>query len=85
MPKQSTVRMNANAKRKLDKLQAETDLSQPALLDRAVELLEREMLAQRLASDFADVAADPEVLRKYNKIADVFDGAAGDGLRRREP
>lgn len=80
--KQPTVRVNQTAKQKLDKIQAQTELSQPALLDRAIDLLERDILAQQLESDFNELANDPEMLRRYSELSDVFDGAAGDGLRR---
>jgi hypothetical protein len=81
--KQPTVRVNLGAKQKLDQIQAQTDLSQPALLDRAIDLLERELLAQQLANDFADLADNEDALRKYNKISAVFEGASADGLHKK--
>jgi hypothetical protein len=81
--KQPTVRVNLGAKQKLDQIQAQTDLSQPALLDRAIDLLERELLSRQLADDFSDLANDEEALRKYNKISAVFEGASVDGLRKK--
>ncbi|HEY9790564.1 MAG TPA: hypothetical protein V6D22_09220 [Candidatus Obscuribacterales bacterium] len=64
--KQPTVRINAAAKQKLDRLQSQTDKSQPDLLDRAIDLLEWEMLAQQAAADFAAIADDPETLALYH-------------------
>lgn len=80
--KQPSVRINLAAKQKLDQIQAQTDLSQPALLDRAIELLEREMRAKQLEADFADLAADQASLEQYRTISEVFEGAAQDGLYR---
>jgi hypothetical protein len=80
--KQPTVRVNQPAKQKLDRIQAQTKLSQPALLDRAIDLLERDMLTKQLAEDLDDLARDPEMLRRYRELSEVFDGTAGDGLRR---
>lgn len=80
--KQPNVRVNLRAKQKLEQIQAQTDLSQPALLDRAIDLLERELLTQKLAGDFADLADNVDALRRYKEISDVFEGAAGDDLRR---
>jgi len=81
--KQPTVRMNAAAKIKLDQMQVTTDLSQPALLDRAVDLLERELLGEQMKAEFAAVADDPETLAAYNKLSAGFDGALRDGLKRK--
>lgn len=79
--KQPTVRVNARAKEKLDRMQAQTELSQPALMDRAIELLERELLAEQMKADFEALTADPDTLRRYSAIASVFDGAVSDGLK----
>jgi hypothetical protein len=81
--KQPTVRVNLTAKQKLNQMQAQTDLSQPALLDRAIDLLERELLFKQLAGDFADLADNNDALRRYNEISAVFEGAASDGLRKK--
>ncbi len=80
--KQPTVRVNLSAKQKLDQIQVQTDLSQPALLDRAIDLLERELLAQQLAADFTDLANNDDALRRYHEISAVFEGASADGLRK---
>lgn len=79
--RQPTVRVNAQAKEKLDRMQVQTDLSQPALLDRAIELLERELMAEQMKSDFEAIANDPETLAQYKAIADGFSGGVGDGLK----
>lgn len=79
--KQPTVRVNQNSKQKLDRLQAQTELSQPALLERAIDLLERDMLTKQMEADFNDLAANPKLLSKYNELTEVFDGASSDGLR----
>jgi hypothetical protein len=81
-PKQPTVRVNAPAKEKLDRMQAQTDLSQPALMDRAIDLLERELMAMQMKADLEAIANDPETLAKYRAIANTFDRAAHDGLQR---
>lgn len=78
--KQPTVRVNLTAKQKLDRIQTQTDLSQPALLDRAIDLLEQELQSEQLAADFTDLANNNDALRKYNGISAVFEGAAADGL-----
>jgi hypothetical protein len=78
--KQPSVRVNLAAKQKLDQIQAETDLSQPALLDRAIDLLQLEMRAKQFSQDMADLVGQPKVLREYHKIAAAFDGASADGL-----
>ena len=78
--KQPTVRVNFKAKQKLDQIQLQTDLSQPALLDRAIDLLELELRAQQFSRDLADLANDPDALRHYKEISAVFEGAAADGL-----
>jgi len=76
-----SVRVNLAAKKKLEKIQAQTDRSQTTLLDRAIDLLERETLVQQMEADFADLANDHDALRKYNELSSVFEGAATDGLR----
>lgn len=80
--KQPSVRVNLTAKQKLDQIQAQTDLSQPALLDRAIELLDREMRSKQLEKDFADLAADGNALRRYQELSNLFEGATSDGLRK---
>ena len=80
--RQPTVRVNAPAKEKLDRIQAQTDLSQPALMDRAIELLERDFMAEQMKADFEAIASDPETLAQYNAIASVLDGAVRDGIER---
>ncbi|MBX9878872.1 MAG: hypothetical protein K2Y22_10485 [Candidatus Obscuribacterales bacterium] len=78
--RQPIVRINLAAKQKLDRMQTQTDMSQPELLDLAVTLLEREMLAQRFAQDLADLASNEKALKKYRQISSAFEGASGDGL-----
>ena len=78
--KQRSVRVNLAAKQKLDQLQAQTDLSQPALLDRAIDLLEHEMCAKQFSQDMADLISQPKMLSEYHKISAIFDGASADGL-----
>jgi predicted transcriptional regulator len=80
--KQPSIRVNLAAKQKLDRLQKQTDLSQPALLDRAIDLLELELQAKQFAADLADLVADAEALRKYQEVAAIFEGAASDGLKK---
>jgi hypothetical protein len=78
--KQPSVRVNLAAKKKLDQIQAQTDLSQPALLDRAIDLLDLEMRSKQFSQDMADLVSQPKVLREYHRIAATFDGASADGL-----
>ena len=78
--KQPTVRVNTEAKRKLDKMQEQTDLSHPALLDRAISLLERELLADQLEADLIAIASDEDALRTYKSIVSDFDDTVGDGI-----
>ncbi|MBX9722698.1 MAG: hypothetical protein K2X81_14965 [Candidatus Obscuribacterales bacterium] len=78
--KQPTVRVNLAAKQKLDHMQRQTDLSQPALLDRAIALLERELVAKQMEDDFAFIAANDTARQKYNQVCDVFESASSDGL-----
>ena len=80
--RQPTVRVNAPAKEKLDRMQEQTDLSQPALMDRAIELLEREIMAKQMKADFEAIANDPETLALYKSIASGFDATVRDGLKR---
>ena len=79
-PKQPTVRLNAAAKQKLDWMQQQTDLSQPALMDRAIDLLERELLAEQLDADFTALAQDQAMLAAYKTASCEFDSASHDGL-----
>ncbi len=46
-----SVRMNVEAKKKLEVIQLKTHRSLTALLDRAVELLHQEVLSQQMAED----------------------------------
>ena len=46
-----SVRINLEAKKKLEGIQLKTNRSQTALLDRAVELLHHEVLCQQMAKD----------------------------------
>ncbi len=80
--RQPTVRINLAAKEKLDQIQAFTYLSQPALLDRAIDLLVAETRADQLADELAALAADKKTLKQYNEISEVFEGASGDSLRK---
>jgi hypothetical protein len=80
--KQPSVRVNLTAKRKLERIQAQTEQRQTVLLDRAIDLLEREMLAKQVEADFADLANSDKALRKYNKLSSTFEGTATDGLSR---
>ncbi len=78
--KQPTVRINLAAKAKLDNMQTLTHLSHPALLDRAIELLEQDINSKQLISDLADLSANPALLKQYQEISAVMEGAASDGL-----
>ncbi|MDR3615453.1 MAG: hypothetical protein P4L53_17980 [Candidatus Obscuribacterales bacterium] len=69
-----SVRMNIEAKRKLEVIQSKTKRSQTALLDRAVALLDYEILSQQMAEDLADLSSDPVVLASYNALIAAFDG-----------
>ncbi len=80
--KQPTVRVNLSTKQKLDEIQALTDLSQPALLDRAVNLLDMEIRAQQFVNDMTDLISNPNSLRQYSAISAVLEGASADGLRK---
>lgn len=79
--KQPTVRLNLHSKQKLDEIQALTDLSQPALLDRAINLLAMEIRSQQFADDMSNLTSNPDLLSKYLAISAVFEGASADGLR----
>ena len=76
-----SVRINIEAKRQLEGIQLKTNKSLTALLDRAVELLNREVLSQQMAEDLADLSSNPTALASYNALSAVFDKASGDGLR----
>ena len=78
--KQPTVRINLAAKAKLDNMQMLTHLSHPALLDRAIELLEQDINSKQLISDLADLSANPALLKQYQETSAVMEGAASDGL-----
>ena len=77
-----SIRMNIEAKKKLEVIQSKTNKSQTTLLDRAVELLEHEVLSQQMAEDLADLSSNPTALASYNALSTVFDRASGDGLRK---
>ena len=79
---QPTVRIHLAAKKKIDLLQAQTRLSQPALLDRAIDLLERQLLSEQLEADFAAIAEDDKTLHAYLKATSDFDNASSDRLPR---
>ncbi|NJL71302.1 MAG: hypothetical protein HC888_06665 [Candidatus Competibacteraceae bacterium] len=76
-----SVRINLEAKRKLEFLQLKTNRSQTALLDRAVELLDQEVLSQQIINDIADLSNDATAMAKYNAISELFDKASEDGVR----
>ena len=80
MSKQPSIRINLSAKHKLDRMQQHTNLSQPALLDLAISLLDRKLEAQQLANDFAFLADSADALKQYNSVAEIFEGASGDSL-----
>lgn len=77
---QPTVRLNAAAKQKLDLIQKQTALSQPALMDRAINLLEHELLAERLEADFKSLGDDEQQLAVYKRIGQAFDKSTHDGI-----
>jgi predicted DNA-binding protein len=77
-----SVRINIEAKKKLEDIQSKTHRSQTALLDRAVELLVHEVLAKQMLDDIADLSNDPTAMAKYIAISDIFEQASGDGLRK---
>lgn len=74
--KPPSIRVSFAAKQKLVRLQEQTGLSQPALLDRAIDLLELELQAKQFAADLADLVGDAEALREYQRVSAIFDGAA---------
>jgi hypothetical protein len=76
----SSIRINIEAKLKLEAIQSITNRRQTALLDRAVELLHYEVLSQQMAEDLADLSSNPKALARYNALSTVFDKASGDGL-----
>lgn len=76
----SSIRINIEAKLKLEAIQSITNRRQTALLDRAVELLHYEVLSQQMAEDLADLSSNPTALASYNALSTVFDKASGDGL-----
>jgi hypothetical protein len=76
------VRISKTTKQKLDRLQAQTGLSQPLLVDRAIDLLERDVMSQQLKTDFEAIANDAVALAQYHAIVGAFDGATRDGLKR---
>jgi len=78
---QTTVRLNVIDKAIIDQIQAETDLSQPVILHRAIELLQRQRLSAALQADFEALATDKKALRLYRQESSLWDKAAGDGLR----
>ena len=78
-----SIRINFEAKKKLENLQFKTKRSQTALLDRAVELLSYEVLSQQMADDLADLSNNPKDLARYNALSEVLDKAAGDDLRKK--
>lgn len=80
--KQPTVRINLAAKEKLDQIQAFTYLSQPALLDRAIDLLVAETRADQLADELAALGADKKTLKRYHEISETLERSSEDGLRK---
>ncbi len=76
--KQVTVRLNLSAKRKLDEIQARTDLSKCSLLERAINLLDMDLRAQQFSSDLADLVNNPDSLSQYMAISHVIDGTSND-------
>jgi hypothetical protein len=78
-----SIRINFEAKKKLESLQFKTKRSQTALLDRAVELLSYEVLSQQMADDLADLSSNPKDLASYKSLSEVLDKAAGDDLRKK--
>lgn len=81
--KQPTVRMNLAAKSKLDQIQGATGTSSASLLDRAVDLLERDLRSRQIAEELDALSRDTDALRRYIEIGNIFDGAAG--CSRRKP
>jgi transposase-like protein len=80
MIKQPTIRINRADKMKVDRICRETDMSQPALLHRAVELLEREQLANQLQAEFEALASDAKALKAYRNESQMLDQASSDQL-----
>ncbi len=76
-----SVRINAESKKRLEEIQLRTKRSQTSLLDRAVELLAREVLSQQMVEDLADLSADPDALAKYNALTLKFDQTISDGVQ----
>lgn len=75
-----SVRINLEAKKKLESIQQKTNRSQTALLDRAVELLALEILGQQMQEDLADLCVNEKALAEYNALSTAFDQGAPDGL-----
>lgn len=79
--KQSTVRVNPKTKEAIGRIQEQTDLSQPVILDKAVELLEHVLREEQITADFLALAQDPQALKAYRGTTAHLDNTAGDGLR----
>lgn len=77
-----SVRVNLAAKKKLELIQERTNRSLTALLDRAIDLLEREILLQQVDADVSYLVSDEKALRRYMESTAVFEGADLDGLER---
>jgi hypothetical protein len=76
--------MNSTGKQKLDRLQELTDRSQPDLLDRAMELLEREIVLNQIRDDFIAISEDDKSVEAYDRMCDGYPGAPAGWVRKRK-
>ena len=78
---QANVRIDVADKQVLDKLAAETGESHPKLLHRAVEQLKRKIFFEKMNRAYREMQTDPGLWATEQAERNLFDNAAGDGLR----
>jgi hypothetical protein len=78
--KQPTIRVTPEDKAKLDRICQEDSISHTTALRRAIFLLERERLNDRIQAEFEQLASNPAALAAMRKESAVFEGASADGL-----
>ncbi|MGD9685262.1 MAG: toxin-antitoxin system protein [Candidatus Obscuribacterales bacterium] len=78
---QANVRIDVADKQVLDRLAAETGESHPKLLHKAVEQLKRKIFFEKMNRAYREMQTDPDTWAVEETERDMFDKAAGDGLR----
>jgi hypothetical protein len=80
-PAQANVRIDIADKEILDRLAADTGESHPKILHRALEHLKRKIFFEKMNRTYREMRNDKDLWSKEQTERDLFDNAAGDGLK----